>query len=213
MPDLRTPDTPRLPASYKPFSLEEGFDGAYQMQIDSAYEGADLDHSELEQCVFSKANLAGATGTMLTLVDCEVRQSDLANAVFERSGLRRVRISDSRLTGLSFLDGVARDVLVQDSKVDTSNWRATTFTSAQFLRCDLSGADFAMADLRGAQFIDCTLTGAQFSNAKASGARFSGCTLDGVGGLASLAGATIHADDLHALTYLLADALGITIER
>lgn len=211
MPSLRTPDAPRLPPSFKAFDGE--FDGAYQMQIDGAYEGADLGHAELEQCVFTKANLAGATAAMLTLVDCEVRQSDLANAVVERSGLRRVRITDSRLTGLSFLDGVARDVLVQDSKVDTSNWRATTFTNVHFVRCDLSRADFAMADLGGAQFIDCTLAGAQFSNAKASGTRFSGCELDGIGGVAALAGATIRADDIHALTYLLADALGITIER
>src|SRR5262245_34517394 len=121
MPTLRTPDVPRLPPAYKPFDDE--FDGAYQMQVEGSFEGADLDHAELEQCLFVKANLSGATGSGVTLVDCELQQSDLANATLEGSGLRRVVISGSRLTGLSFLDGLARDVVVRESKVDMTNWR------------------------------------------------------------------------------------------
>src|SRR5581483_9552564 len=134
MPASRTPDSPRLPAAYKPFDGE--FDGAYQMQLDGAYPGEVFDHSELEQCLFAGVNLAGATGSGLTLVDCEVRQSDFANTSFEKSGFRRVLVTDSRLTGLSFLDGVARDVVIRDSKVDLTNWRASTFTSVHFERCD-----------------------------------------------------------------------------
>jgi uncharacterized protein YjbI with pentapeptide repeats len=211
MPNLRTPDSPRLPQAFNPFDDDE-FDGAYQMRIEGAFAEADLEHAEIEQCLFSKANLAGAAGSGATLVDCEVQHSDLANVALEGSGLRRVLVTDSRLTGLSFLDGVARDVLVQDSKVDLTNWRATTFTNVHCLRCDLTRADFAMSDLRGAQFTDCTLIGAQFSNAKASGARFARCELSGIGGVTALAGATIQADDLAVITNLLAEALGITIE-
>jgi uncharacterized protein YjbI with pentapeptide repeats len=76
----------------------------------------------------------------------------------------------------------------------------------------MARADFAMADLRGAHFTECVLAGAQFSNAKLAGARFAGCDLRGIGGMASLAGATIRSDDLLTLAELLADALGITIE-
>lgn len=204
MPTLHTP------SAYQPFGGE--FDDAFQMLVEGDFAGADLDDAEVEQCLFTKAILAGASGSRATWVDCEVQQSDLANAALESSGLRRVIITGSRLTGLSFLDGVAREVLIQDSKVDLTNWRATTFTSVQFVRCDLTRADFAMADLRGAEFVDCAMAGAQFSNAKAAGARFAGCDLSGAGGVGSLAGATIRADDLLALTNLLADALGITIE-
>jgi uncharacterized protein YjbI with pentapeptide repeats len=62
-------------------------------------------------------------------------------------------------------------------------------------------------------FDRCNLTAAQFSTAQLAGARFTGCELSGIGGVASLAGATVAADDLLALTELLADALGITVER
>ncbi|HCT81862.1 MAG TPA: hypothetical protein DGT23_35840 [Micromonosporaceae bacterium] len=53
---------------------------------------------------------------------------------------------------------------------------------------------------------------AQFSNAKVAGVRFSGCDLAGIGGVASIAGATIRTDDVLALTELFARELGITIE-
>ena len=49
-----------------------------------------------------RADLAWTTGSGVTLVDCVVEHSDLANVSLEGSGLRRVAVPDSRLTGLSF---------------------------------------------------------------------------------------------------------------
>ena len=116
------------------------------------------------------------------------------------------------MTGISFIDGMVRDVEFRDSKLDLTNWRANAFTTVHFVRCELAGADFAGADLRGVVFTDCGLGGAQFSNAKASGARFIDCDLSGIGGIGSLTGATIRSDDLLTLTGLLARELDITIE-
>ncbi len=76
----------------------------------------------------------------------------------------------------------------------------------------LTRADFQNADLTGARFVNCDLTGAQFSHAKMTGTRLTGCVLAHLGGVSSLAGATVSGADLVALTYTLAGALGINIE-
>ena len=80
-----------------------------------------------------------------------------------------------------------------------------------FTDCNLAGADFTDADLRGASFTRCDLTRAQFHNATMTGTRFRACELEGIGGLTSWAGAIVHPDDLLALSYALAGALGITV--
>jgi uncharacterized protein YjbI with pentapeptide repeats len=113
---------------------------------------------------------------------------------------------------LTFLDGMIRDVAFRESKVDMANFRSSTLLNVVFAGCDLARADFYGADLRGVVFNDCVLAGAQFSAAKMAGARFAGCDLSGIGGVASLAGAIIRADDVLALTELFAAELGITIE-
>ena len=95
---------------------------------------------------------------------------------------------------------MVRDVEFRDCRLDLTNWRANTFTSVLFAQCELGGADFVGADLRGVVFSECGLGGAQFSSAKANGARFLDCDLSGIGGIASLAGATIRSDDLLTLT-------------
>ncbi|HEX6684630.1 MAG TPA: pentapeptide repeat-containing protein [Candidatus Limnocylindrales bacterium] len=209
-------DVPRLPSNFRGYRPEpDEFDGAswYQVQIEGAdLSGARVEEAEIEQCRLVRVGLAGAQIAHLTVVDSEVDHGDWANATFETCGLRRVLIKDSRMTGLSFIDGMVRDVEFRDCKLDLTNWRANIFTSVHFVRCDLARADFVGADLRGASFFECGMGAAQFSNAKASGAQFLDCDLSGIGGIGSLAGAKIRSDDLLTLTGLLARELGITIE-
>lgn len=211
-------EKPRLPQSLKPLDPAPepaDFDGAswYQVCLESVdLAGAQVEEAEIEQCRLTRVGLARAEIRHLTIVDSVIDHGDWANAVFEQCGLRRVQLKENRMTGLSFIDGMVRDVEFRDSKLDLTNWRANTFTSVHFAQCDLSRADFAGADVRGVVFTECQLSGAQFSNAKASGARFLDCELAGIGGIASLAGATIRSDDLLTLTDLLARELDITIE-
>jgi uncharacterized protein YjbI with pentapeptide repeats len=208
------PAEPRLAAELRAADDDlDGLDGAFQLFVQGRdFSNADLAEAEIEQCRLSKVSLAGVRGSGTTLVDCEIDQSDLANAVFEGGGLRRVRVTDCRLTGLTFLDGMVRDVTFRASKVDMVNFRSSTLLNVAFVGCDLTRADFYGTDLRGAVFTDCVLTGAQFSQAKMTGTRLAGCDLSGIGGVASMAGASIRADDVMALTELFAAELGITIE-
>jgi uncharacterized protein YjbI with pentapeptide repeats len=214
----KVPDEPRVAESLEPLEPEpeaDEFDGASWYQVSLAgvdLSGARVEEAEIEQCRLTRVGLAGADVRHLTVVDSVIDHGDWANAVFESCGLRRVHLEANRMTGMTFIDGMVRDVEFRDSKLDLTNWRANTFTSVHFIRCDLSGADFGGADLRGVVFTECGLQGAQFSSAKAAGARLLDCDLTGIGGIGSLAGATIRSGDLLTLTALLARELGITIE-
>jgi len=73
-------------------------------------------------------------------------------------------------------------------------------------------ADFGDADLRGARFEACNLSGAQFSGARMTGTRFAGCDLTEIAGVTSMRGAFITSTDVVALAFILAAALGITVE-
>lgn len=210
------PDSPRLPSALTPLSASpDDLDGAswWQRSLDGVdLAAADGSEAEIEQCRLTRVGLPGARLAGTSLVDVVVEHSDLANAALTGCGLRRVAFGDCRLTGLSFVDGVVRDVVFRDCKTDLANWRATTFTNVHFTRCDLSRADFIGADLRGVVFSGCRLTSAQFSNARMARARLVDCELEGIGGVASLSGATVRSDDLLVLTELFARELGITVE-
>jgi uncharacterized protein YjbI with pentapeptide repeats len=212
-PAAAAPAPPNLPAQWSAgeaiFDDEEEW---WQLDLDGAVFAGAAMGMEVEQCRLTRVRMGGVRLEKATFVDCSLRHCDLANLRAEGTGMRRVELVDCRATGMIFLDGGLRDMTFRDCRTDLTTWRATRFTKVAFIGCDLRRADFVGADLRGAVFDGCDLSGAQFSNAKLAGTRFSGCDLTGLGGVASLAGATIRADDLAALTELLAEALGITVE-
>lgn len=178
---------------------------------DCSLAGTRADGLEFLQCRFKKASLAGAHLPKVRIVDCLIEASDLSNLRAERAAFERVKVSGSRMTGLAWTDGVLSNAAFVDCKIDLANWRLARFDVVTFDKCHLAGADFTEADLRGAVFTDCDLTGAQFSKARMAGCRFRRCVLDGVGGITSWDGAIVHPDDLMALSYILAGALGIVV--
>jgi uncharacterized protein YjbI with pentapeptide repeats len=167
---------------------------------------------DVEECEFSQVDLSGSTLAKATFSDCRFVSSNLANLGATSSSLIRCELRGLRTTGLRWIDGTLRDVVFSECKLDLAAFRFTSFTNVRFVGCNLTQADFTNADLRGAQFIDCDLTAAQVSHADMRGTRLQNCVLDGIGGVVSLRGAVIDPQDLVALTYALANALGIIIE-
>lgn len=175
--------------------------------------GRTAESVELRQCRFKRAALAGSQLQRVRFADCLVEASDWSNLRGDGGTFDRVKVSDARMTGLAWADGLLRDAAFHDCKLDLTNWRFAQFDVAGFTGCNLSGADFTSADLRGASFTRCDLSGAQFSNASMAGARFRGCELAGIGGMTSWEGAIVHEEDLLALSYALAAAIGIVVRR
>jgi uncharacterized protein YjbI with pentapeptide repeats len=116
------------------------------------------------------------------------------------------------MTGLSLIDDDLRDMTFSGCRIDLSSFRSTKFDDVVFTDCRMEQADFTEADLRGVRFEGCDLTGAQFTGAQMTGARLSRCDLTGIGGVTSMRGAIVTSSDAVALAFILAGALGITIE-
>jgi uncharacterized protein YjbI with pentapeptide repeats len=217
------PKKPRVPPRLDPATAdhelvdEASFDLVEFAGIDLAARSADgapsVDGARFERCRFDRAALAGTVLERAAFADCAVEHSDWANLRATKSSLSRVDVSVSRLTGLHWVDGALRDVTFRECRMDLATFRFTGFARVAFVDCNLTRADFTNADLRGATFTGCDLTAAQFGQVKADGARFTRCELAGAGSVASLRGAVISAADLVALSYTLAAALGITIDR
>jgi hypothetical protein len=190
---------------------ESTFSALAYMNIDLS--GRQADSVEFARCHFKAATLTGSRLTRPRFSDCLIENSDWSNLHGRGGAIDRARLTASRLTGLAWIDGLLRDVAFDTCKLDLTNWRHTRFTAVAFTDCNLTGADFTDADLRGASFTRCDLTGAQFSSATMTGTRFRGCELAGIGGVTSWTGAVVHQDDLLELAHILANALGIVVER
>src|SRR5262245_20825015 len=178
------PDTPKLPDHFAGGTAEfEDEAEWWQLDLDDEVFGGAATGIEVEQTRLTKVRFGEAQLAKSTFLDCELRQCDLANLHADGCGLRRVELVDCRATGPIYIDGGVRDVAVRTCRLDLSTWRATKFTKVVFVDCDLRGADFMGADLRGVRFENCDLTTAQMSNAKLDGARFVRCDLVGLGGV------------------------------
>lgn len=220
MPPAREPRSPTKPRWTSPptaadLNLHDLADDAHLRGL--AFTGVrmpdrDARLVDVEECEFTRADLSGCTLAKATFADCRFVGSDLANLGATGSSLIRCDLRGLRTTGFRWIDGTLRDVLFSECKLDLTAFRFTSFTQVRFVGCNLTQADFTNADLRGVQFVDCDLSAAQFSHADLRGARLQNCVLDGISSVASLRGAVIDPQDLIALTFALANALGIVIE-
>ena len=209
------PRKPIQPTSLNPARPEHDLvnDAEYRTRsfLDSDFSGRSATSVELTQCRFTGVDLSGTTLERAVCTDCVVDTSNLANLRADKSSLIRAELSALRMTGFHWTGGLLHDVRFTASRLDLSVFRFTDFVRVLFERCNLTGADFANADLGGAQFLDCDLTGAQFSRARMEGTRFTQCTLVDIGGVTSWHGAIVRSHDIVTLSYTLAAALGITI--
>jgi uncharacterized protein YjbI with pentapeptide repeats len=211
------PAEPDLPDDLTMAGLPEAdlYDGAshYGLAV------ADLDLSdreaagaEIDQCRYTTVKLGGVRLRRGTIRDSVFDRCDLANLRAREASMFRTQLTGCRMTGLSFLAGVIRDVTFSGSRIDLASFSNTKFSSVVFTECRLDQANFGDANLSGTRFLNCDLTGAQFSGATLTGARFTGCDLTGISGVTSMRGAIITSSDAFTLARIFADALGIKIE-
>lgn len=215
-PARRRPAGPRLPRTLTPAVLPDHdlADEGHLRRL--AYTDLDLAERDVtscdvEECLFEGVELRGGVFTKSTFADCRFDRCDLANLATTSSSLVRCELRGLRTTGLRWTDGTLRDVVFDQCRLDLSAFRFSTLTAVRFAGCRLTQVDFTNADLRNARFDDCDLSGAQFAHADLTGARLRNCNLTGVRSVANLRGAVIDPDDLVALSYALAGALGIVI--
>jgi uncharacterized protein YjbI with pentapeptide repeats len=146
------------------------------------------------------------------LVNLRLRQCDLAGVVAVEGRADRVLIDDCRLRGVSWTNGLLRDVGLRMVTGTDLSVRFSTLRRVVFRDCDLAGIDVTEAVLEDVRFERCRLPGAQFHRARVTSLRIQGCDLSGASGVEALAGASIHPEDVQGLAASMAVALGLKLE-
>ncbi len=135
------PQQPRLPSQ-----LEEAPNGF--LEHDATLSDASLSNVawadqraggvRLEAVRLVHGDLSGARLEKLRLVDCELTRCELAN--LEGCGIQatRVRVQESRLTGIAFPEGSLCDVVIRGCRVELSS-----FGFAQLIRVTFDHQPFS----------------------------------------------------------------------
>lgn len=160
-------------------------------------EGANLAGAKLQRCCFAYAVLAHAdlTGADLgeaDLTGANLGRATLATARFVKAELAGAVLNDTALARTD-LRGAGIDKLqMQGATFGLADWRSVrggglvfhkqvlkemvfnrcVLSQPVFIECDLSGVDFAAAQLERPTFIKCTGVGTRFARAQMAGAVF-----------------------------------------
>jgi len=153
------------------------------VEVTGDLSGAVAAHVELAGCRVVAARFTGGRFESLRVTDCAFEDCDLSGAMLRRAALTRVTMRQCRPSGVVIDRSHLKDVRITDSKLDDANFRMAVGERVEFHDCLLPGADFAAARLRpGLRLFDCDLHGADFSKADLRGARLHGSQLDGLRG-------------------------------
>jgi hypothetical protein len=190
----RAPAPPRLPADRQAIGVETA-------ELADGLEGARL----------RDATLAGARLGRLGLLDCALERCDLGALDASGGSLVRVAVTGSRLTGITFVDALLRDVVLRDCRMDLASLRDARLERVVFERCDLRELDLQGARLHDVRFMDCDLSQALLSGADCSRTELHDCRYDGVHGLDGLRGAAVAWPDAIELAPAFAAAMGVRV--
>ena len=167
---------------------------------------ADDSHVSQVQAVVANDVLSRAE-----IVNVALDQCDIAGLVGRECRASRVHVTESRLRGITWMAGMLEDVVLESVTGSDVSVRFSTLRRVVFRDCVLPGLDFTEATLDDVRLERCVVHGARFHGARVRSLRIEGCDLAGCTGAESLAGASVHPDDLLSLGPSLASALGLTV--
>jgi uncharacterized protein YjbI with pentapeptide repeats len=214
--DAISPEPPRIPEELEPATIDaanvESGDDWRRVRL------TDVDVPELavpslrfEEARLERVDLSSGRLAHLALSDVELDACNLANADVRGGSAWRARIVRSRLTGTSWTEGMVRDTVFSDCRIDLSSFGATRLDQVVFERCLLMQADFQQANLRAVRFVDCDLTEVDVTEAGFARCELRGCTIDGMRGAERLRGVAMPWEDILASAGTFAAAVGVTV--
>ena len=199
------------PATIAAAALESGDEWLRVRLTDAELPGLAMPSLRFEEARLERVDLSGGRLAHLGLSDVELDSCNLANADVRAGSAWRARIERSRLTGVSWTEGMVRDAVLRDCRIDLASFAATRFDQVVFERCLLMQADFQEASLRAVRFVDCDLTEADLMDARFDRCELRGCTIDGIRGAERLRGIAMPWEDIVASVGTFAAALGVTV--
>jgi uncharacterized protein YjbI with pentapeptide repeats len=143
------------------------------------------------------------------MVDAIVAGADWANQQARRAVLRRVELTDCRLTGAELAEAALSDVTVTACRLELAGMRMARLERVVFRDCEMGECDLYAAVLQDVLFERCVLHGATLTGATMTRVELRGCDLTGVLGAEALRGARMPFADMIENGPLFASALGI----
>jgi uncharacterized protein YjbI with pentapeptide repeats len=174
----------------------------------------DEDPVDLHDRRFTGAVVASAASTERPeIVNTVFERCDVAGFVGQHGRAERVLLTETRLRGALWSNGLVRDAQFTGVIALETSFRFSELRRVLFRDCQLPGIDFTRASFDEVRFENCDLVGATFDAARASGPlRIERCDLTNCSGVEALRGASIHPDDLMAFAPSMARALGFIVE-
>ena len=214
--DAISPEPPRIPdelevATVDTAGVESGDEWRRARLTDVDAPKLAAPSLRFEEARLERVDLSSGRLAHLALSDVELDTCNLANADVRGGSAWRARIVRSRLTGLAWTEGMVRDTIFSDCRIDLSSFGATRLDQVVFERCLLMQADFQEASLRAVRFVDCDLTELDVSQASFARCELRGCTIDGMRGAERLRGVAMPWEDIVASAGTFAAAVGVTL--
>lgn len=184
---------------------------------------ADMDGVDLMSVRGHSVVAAGSVWRGSQCADVNLDSADLAASRWQETGWRRMRLDDSRATGIELSGCMLEDVEVTGCVLEMASFRFATLRRVRFTGCRLVRADFSSAQLEEVTLIDCRLEGAAFHQVRIQGRRSArnrrsgpglvvlGGSIEGLAGVDDLRGAAVDPLHLEVLGGLLAAARGISL--
>ena len=123
----------------------------------------------------------------------------------------RVELRGCRLTGAELGEGMLRDVVFLDCRIDLVGLRHAKLERVVFRDCRMGECDLHGASLKDVLFERCELREATFSSATLERVELRGCDLAGLRGAEALRGARMPWLDVLENAALFANVVGIEI--
>jgi uncharacterized protein YjbI with pentapeptide repeats len=209
------PRSPAIPESLQELALErlEAEAALEQVQLgDSDLSGARAPGVAVRESRLRATRLAGAELEALELADVELSGCDLANLrAGPRGGWIRTRLSNCRMTGLEFADGVLRDVMLHGCRIDLASFGGARLQRVTFEECNLSQTDFLEAELDSVRFTGCEMAATDLRGARLRRCELRANRLEQLRGVEALRGAAMPWVDIVGAAGLWAQALGISV--
>lgn len=166
-------------------------------------EDEDLDRLEVRGCVFSHCVWQQLPLRKSGFVDVIFDRCDFSGCDFSGAVFSRVRFESCKLTGVNFGETVFRDVAFTDCRAPYLNLAAAKAQRLLFQACRLNDATFQELKWQAA-FQRCDLTGATFHFAPLKGINLTTNQLAGLRvGLPDLKGAVVNTFQAAELSRLL----------
>ncbi|OLT29369.1 hypothetical protein BJF83_12340 [Nocardiopsis sp. CNR-923] len=147
------------------------------------------------------------------LSHAEYRGVDLAGHRWNDVKMSRVVFTDCRLTGAVLNQVTMSDVLFRDCVFDYAHMaRVRAASGVAFTGCRFTEAVFDSCDLSGVAMDGCRLAGVQFDGTRMDGCDLRGSTTEDVGGVLSLRGIKVDADQVPNLMASVVADLGWKVD-